>query len=133
MANAVSQDIADLLAANGFGTKGTDIFFGEWGKDSTDIQTLIIDTSGPDTVDKDQYEQPAFQVLQRGGRQKSVTAVFSKARAIDVFLKEQPPLLTINSTDYLGFDPVSTPTGIGRDENDRYVYTMNYVTFRNPD
>lgn len=133
MANAVSKDIATLLAANGFGTLGIDIFFGEWGKDSTDEQILILDTGGIDTVDKDQYEQPAFQVLQRGGKQKSVSVVYDAARLIDIFLKEQLPLVTINGTDYLGFDPVSTPTGIGRDENDRYVYTMNYVTFRNPD
>ncbi len=133
MAGAVSKDIATLLAGNGFGTLGTDIFFGEWGIDSTDEQTLIVDTAGQDTVDKAQYENPAFQVLRRGGRQKSVSVVHDAARAIHVFLIEQPSLVTINSTDYLGFDPVSNPAGIGRDDNDRYVYSMNYVTFRNPD
>ena len=133
MANAVSKDIATLLAANALGTLGTDIFYGEWGNDSTDEQTLIIDTTGPDSVDKDQNENPAFQVLRRGGRQKSVSDVYDAARLIHVFLISQSSLVTINSTDYLGFDPVSSPAGIGRDDNDRYVYSMNYVTFRNPD
>ena len=133
MAEAVSKDIATLLAANGFGVLGTDIFFGEWGKDSVDEQTLVIDTAGPDSVDKDQNENPAFQVLRRGGRQKSVSDVYDAARLVHVFLIGQSSSVTINSTEYLGFDPVSSPAGIGRDDNDRYVYSMNYVTFRNPD
>ena len=133
MANSVAKDIATLLAANGFGTLGTNIFGMEWGPDSTDAQILIIDVIGVDTQDKDQYEHPSFQILKRGERAGSASDVYDDIKAIHNFLIQQAESVTINATDYLGFEPLGSIGGLGRDDNDRYVYSMNYTTFRNPD
>lgn len=132
MSNAVSFDIITLLAANGFGTSGVDLFGMEWGVNVAK-QILVMDTAGFDSPQKLQFEQPGFQILARGEKTKSPTLVYDDARAIQIFLINQPTLVTINGTDYLGFEPQGNLAGIGRDSNQRYVYSMNFWTYRNPE
>lgn len=133
MANSVAKDVAILLDANLFGVLGTNLFAMAWGDDSTDAQTIVLDTGGIDTANKDQYEQPTFQILSRGAKQGSGSDVYDTLRSIHVFLMQQPSLITISGTDYLGFWPVSAIAGLGRDDNGRFIYSMNYFTFRNSD
>lgn len=127
--NQVSFDIMTLLDGNGHGTIGTDLGAAEWL--DVDKQVIILDTG---SIDRDlalQSEQPTFQILSRGKKNESMKVAYDTLQAIHEFLL---PLgkTTINGEDYLSFFPVSAPTGIGRDKNDRAVYTANYSTFRNP-
>ena len=130
--NSVAKDVATLLNGNLGLTLGTNLFGMEWGPDSTDVQYLVLDTTGVDTVDKTQYEQPNFQILVRGNRDGSASDVYDNIRVVHEFLITQAELITIGTTDYLGFEPLSSIGGLGRDENERYVYSANYTTYRNP-
>jgi len=129
----ISKDILTILEANGFGVIGTDLFGEKWGPDSVNIQTLVKDSASAESVDKLQYENVAFQILHRGGINESIDVLYDRARLIHVFLVTQPELVTINSTDYLGFEPQSNLAGLGLDKNERYIFSSNYVSFRNPD
>ena len=128
--NAVSFDIMTLLSNNTLGTIGTDLGAMAW-LEGVDEQVIIIDTG---SIDRDlalQSEQPTFQILARGEKNDDLKVTHDKLRAIHEFLL---PLSTtvINGEDYLSFFPISIPTGVGRDKNDRAVFTANYSTFRNP-
>lgn len=128
--NPVSFDIATLLAANDLGSIGQDLAGMEW-LSGIDGQTLVMDTSGVEPELKGQYEQPTFQILVRGKKGQSGLEVYNKARPIYEFLIAQGDV-EINETCYKEFDPLSSLEGIGRDANDRLVYTMNFSTYRNP-
>lgn len=131
MPNSVAQDIVTLLSDNALGTIGTDLFGMQWG-DGIDAQTLVIETGGVDTENKEQYEQPTFQILVRGAKLGAINTLYATIKSIHEFLIEQPELVTINTTDYLGFEPVSGINPLGRDDNNRFVYSSNYFTYRNP-
>lgn len=131
MVNSVAQDVAQLLNDNALGILATDLFAFQFA-DGIDAQTLVMETDAIPTEDKDQYEQPMFQVLVRGARQGPPATSYAIAKAAHEFLIAQPELVTINSTDYLGFEPLAGIAPLGRDENNRFVYSMNYYTFRNP-
>lgn len=127
---AVSVDIMSLLNTNGLGVTGTDLFAMAW-NESVDSQILILDTPGVDSPLKEVYEQPTFQILVRGEKGGDMITAHDLLRSIHEFLIVQPTQ-TIDGTDYLQYEPLSTIAGLGRDDNDRPVFTMNYYTFRNP-
>jgi len=132
VSNAVSYDIATHLAANAFGTVGTDLFGMAWGK-GVDAQTLVMDSAGFESDQKLEYEKPGFQILVRGERNESAKTVYDSARAIYIFLINVADLVTINAVDYLGFEPQSNIAPLGYDENERFIYSMNFYTYRNPE
>jgi len=133
---AVSEDIRTLLAGGGLGlTDGTDLFSFEWGTDDEgeeiDSQTLIVDTEPMDTDLKETYEQPTFVILVRGSVDEGGKAVHDRARAVYEFMLARVTQ-TINGVDYLEFEPIGGLYPIGRDSNSRFVYSMNFYTFRDP-
>lgn len=130
MTNSVAKDIATLLVANGLGVLGTSLFAEEFGPDTIDVQTVVISTGGINPEDKQAHEHLTFQVLCRGARNASSSSVYTMEKNIYDLLVALPEQNTINSTNYLGFEPVSNIASLGRDENDRFVYTMNYSTYR---
>lgn len=129
--NAVSIDISQFLHDNGFGVINDDLFAMEW-REGKDAQTLIIDTSGRDSDQPVTYENPYFQILVRGAKNDDVNASYTVLKAIHDFIIEQDQnTIVINGDDYLGITPIGTLTPLGRDDNDRFVWSMNYFTFRN--
>lgn len=128
--NQVSFDIMTLLGGNGFGTIGTDLGAAAW-LEGVDEQVIVLDTGSIDRPLALQSEQATFQILSRGKKNASMKTAHDTLRAIHEFLLPLG-ITTINGEDYLSFFPISAPTGIGRDKNDRAVYTANYSTFRNP-
>lgn len=127
--NSVSEDIATLLAANALGVIGTTLFFLAW-NDRVEAQTLILDAGGFDTEDKENSEQPIFQVLVRGEPGEDMKTAYTTIRAVHEFLIAQATQDIGVGNEYQQFTPISTIMGLGRDENDRAVYSMNYYTFR---
>ena len=135
--NAVSEDIKTLL--NGEVslslTDGTDLFAFEWGngEDGAEIdqQVLILDTEALDSELKNLYENPTFQIIVRGAKNESGKEVHDRARPIYDFLRQQ---LTqdIGSVSYLQFEPIANVLPLGKDDNGRHGYSMNFYTFRNP-
>lgn len=128
--NPIHYDVATLLGDNGLGVIGTDLFGGEWNA-GTDAQTLVLDGIGVPTDLKDLYEQLSVQILVRGDRNEAARHVYTRAKQISDFLLSRPECVTINSTDYKGFEQGSTIAPLGKDANERHVYSMNFTTFRN--
>ena len=128
--NAVSVDIARLLHNNDLGEFGTDLFAMTW-EPSKDNQTLIIDSEGMTSDLKTLYEQPSFQILVRGKKKQSPNEVYQSMRRIHEFLITREREI-INGTCYLEFEIKSMPYPLGKDENDRFIWSANYYTFRNP-
>lgn len=125
---AVHFDIATLLDANALGTLGTDLFGGEWG--DVDKQTLVLDGVGTPSDLKQTFEQPGMQILVRGEKLQAAHLVYDVAKAIYDFLVTQPESVTINSTEYKGFEPSSNIAPLGKDANERHIYSMNFSTYR---
>ena len=124
--DAISVRVMTLLADNALGTVGTDLFAMEWGDE--DEQTLILDTGGLPSALKEQYEQPTFQVLTRGAKKADANTSYQASRSVYELLIAQP-----TAGGLMEFEPTGGPPElIGRDENDRMIYSCNYYTFRNP-
>lgn len=131
--NSVSEDIRQLLNDNSKGTQGTDLFSFQWGSGfegaETQAQILVIDTQNIDVIDKLYYERPTFLIYVRGSTTESNKAVYDRARDIYEFMIQQVRQ-EINGTEYIEFEPVDGPRNLGKDENNRFTYSMNFSTFR---
>lgn len=128
--NPIYYDIALFLQANGFGTLGTDLFGGEWG--DVDAQTLVLEGVATPTDLKDVYENPSVQILVRGNVNEQDYLVYRKAYALHKFMLSLPENVDANGTCYKGFEEGSNLAPLGKDENQRFTYSMNYYTWRNP-
>lgn len=126
--NAAHFDIATLLDANALGTLGTDLFGGEWG--DTDKQTLVLDGVGTPSDLKQTFENPGIQILVRGEKLQAAHLVYVTAKAIYDFLVTQPESVTINTTEYKGFEPSSNIAPLGKDADERHIYSLNFSTYR---
>lgn len=133
--NAASEDIRAMLHTGLFGVSGTDLFSLEWGTalngKEVDKQILVVDTEDVDSSIKDEYEQPTFTIFVRGSTSESMKVVHDRARALYEFMIQQVRQ-TLNGTEYVEFAPVTGLLSLGRDNNNRAVYSMNFFTFRSP-
>ena len=128
--NAVSFDIATMLGANGFGTFGADgsIYAFAW-NEKLDEQILIMGSGNIPVPLKELNENPRFQILVRGKKGADINTAYGVIDSIHRFLIVQARQ-TINLTEYAYYEPVTGIISLGRDENDRYVFSSNYYTFR---
>lgn len=133
--NSPAWDVSQLLAENGFGSIATDIFRFEWGQNTDgtaiDRQILVRSEAGVPQEIRDLVEQPIIQILVRGDKAESSATVYATARAVYEFLLATFKV-TINELQYVDFEPLSAPTEIGRDSEDRQVVTQRFSTYRNP-
>jgi hypothetical protein len=123
--NPVYSDIVTLLNDNGF----TDIFGSAWG--AQDKQILVMDSGGVPSELKRLYENPTFQILVRGEKFDSDINVYTVAKSVSDFLIGLVDCIDIGTTGYTGFEPDSNIAALGKDANERFVYTMNFSTYRN--
>lgn len=128
--NSTSFDVATLLDANALGTLGTDLFIGEWFADA-DKQTLCLEGVGTPVDLKELYEQPNVQIFVRGDKREADHDVYLRAKAISDFLLSQNDCVTINGVGYKGFEEASNIAQLGKDDNELFIYSMNFMTFRN--
>ena len=128
--NATCFDIATLLGDNGFGTFGADgdIYAFAW-NESIDAQILVLDSGNIDVPLKDFNEQPMFQILVRGKKNDDINTVHTLIRSIHEFLIVQTRQ-TINLAEYLEYEPMTGIISLGRDDNNRFIFSSNYYTFR---
>lgn len=132
-------DVMTLIQSGGLGIIGLDVFGGEWGfSDSNkeiDEQVLCLNGVGAPSELKDSYENPAVQILVRGGRRGVGSYrdfdVYCRAKGISDFLLSQSDRVCVNGITYAGFEEASNIAPLGRDKNERCVYSMNFSTFRN--
>lgn len=138
MNSSPADDVATLLVNEGitiFGNPaelGVNLFVFEWGE-GQDIgaQILLMDSSGIPEDQSDQFEQPFIQILARGKKAKGGKDVYDNIKNIRDFLLTQPVPITIDSTDYNSFQAQSGIGPLGKDENNRYIYSTNLFTYRN--
>jgi hypothetical protein len=128
--NSVSVDIAQLLHDNAFGVLTTNLFAMEWGQDRDD-QILVLDSPGFDSPMKEVYENPIFQILVRGKPDADMITAHDLLRSIHEFLIAQPTQ-DIGTTEYLQYEPISTIAGLGRDKENRGIFSISYFTYRDP-
>lgn len=126
--NAPHEDVMQLLSDGGIAVKGDDLFGGAWG--DAERQMLVLDAPGVPSIIKEQYEQVSIQILVRGTKEQSSKAVYDFARTAWDYLLGLPDNVTVNDTEYLGFEPEINISPLGRDDASRLAYSMGVLTFR---
>ena len=125
-------EIAALLAANGFGTINTNLFYDLLPTDP-DIAMCVLGYGGsPDEPDgqSTRLESPRFQVLARGVRGASsgpkLRVLQARALLVSVLGQELTGVRDV-SIDCLG-----PPFPQGADEQFRYVWSVNFEAMKDP-
>lgn len=136
--NAVAEDIRQLLADNAatLGLTSIPITAFQWKSgangDEIDSQVLVLDAGNIDSLIKDEYENPTFEIRTRGDTQEGVKIVHDRARGIYEFMIQEPRK-TINGTEYIEYAPITDSIlSAGKDKSNRFVYSTIFFTFRCP-
>ena len=119
------KDLADYLQAKGYGTKGTDLFYGHQPDSPPACITLFeFGGDGPDQVLN--LETPGLQV---NVRDPDYAAGRETAGAI---LEELHTLWEtgINGTRYLYIKATGTPIPLGRNKAGQFEFTVNFTVVK---
>lgn len=127
--NPAYYDVLSLLVNGGFGTLGSELFGGEWG--DPDSQILVKEGVGFPVDQAEIYQQPGVQVLVRGDVLEADLDVYRRAKQVSDYLLTLSDATEINGVCYRGFEEGSTIGPLGKDENERFIYSMNFYTYRN--
>ena len=133
--NPVSEDIKDLLVAEGLGSDaGTDdwAIYRSQEPDTPNKVVTIYDTGGPPpgyvyrvVVPETQY--PTFQIRVRG---EDYTEVYEKIEAIKDYLNTVTGWFVDTATEYGRPFQTSEIISLGKDENGRSVLVVNFKIIR---
>jgi hypothetical protein len=126
-ANAPHFDIATKINADTSYVLGADLFGGEWG--DTDEQVLILDGVASASELKDVYEEVSIQALVRGKKCEAAHDVYLKAKVLSNYLLNLDDF-EVNGCGYKLFEPSSNIAPLGKDDNERHTYSMNFLTYR---
>lgn len=126
--NAPHFDIASKIGAGTSLTLGTDLFCGEWGR--ADYQVLVMDGVAPPSDLPFSYEQIGIQILVRGAKSQAARSVYETGKMVYDFIISLPDNFDANGCQYSSFEPSSNLAHIGKDENERHIYTMNFTAYR---
>lgn len=124
---AIVEDIVGLLDDSSlFGdlSKGY-----EWDS-KTDEQILVMLAPGAPSDLKDLFVNEGVQILVRGNPKKSAKDAYALANRLYNFMVSQSENLIINDTRYKGFEPTSNVASLGKDANERHLFSLNFETFR---
>lgn len=126
MANLV-ENLADYLAANLSGSLvvGTDIFIGSLPEETDNA--ILIDQTGGVEADRDiPVEKPTIQVLVRN---TAYNTGLEQAKAIYDLIHQlrDNTVLKAGGVDMMYCFALQEPSHIGKDENNRQLFTTNYV------
>lgn len=127
---ATAEALADYLESRGLGTKGTDIFRDEL-RDEPDDAILIFGGGGlgaQRSHDLRRVLNPGVAITVRAAHNNYV-AGGQKARDVYDALLEMSNT-AFDGDRYLGCNPLGDITQAGRDERDRFKWTMNFVVKR---
>lgn len=122
-------DVFTLLSDNGFGVIDVDLFGGGWG--NADEQILVLEGVGSVVELQESYENPGIQILVRGTPRGRDIDVYARAKSISDFMIALPVNTLVNGVCYTSFKQSTNLAALGKDENERFIYTMNFTTFRN--
>ena len=133
---SASQDVGQFLVDEGIGVFGGQTPFAIYVNNeppSPDDVITLYDTQSPPparTMNNTSVltKFTNFQIRVRGNDQK---AVYEKLDSIIVKLNEIPAWITINSTRYMNFQPITDSFRLPQDDNERWIFVINYQTIRN--
>lgn len=128
MNNLVSEDVGIFLQQNGKISLGVDTFINEFNM-KVDAQLVISDTGAFDSDLYQSYEKPTFQLLYRGKKKEGSKIAYTKIRTIYDFLVSKIDV-PIGNQLYDVFVPMGGIVPLGRDEEDRFLYSANFYTMR---
>lgn len=137
MSNPTSEDIKDVLVAEGIGTFGGStgwcIFIGKQ-VDTPDTVITILDSGGSDatpTFDGDSLERPTFDIQVRAQPGGYETA-FAKIYEIDdiLHIMDVSNNAVLSAENYVGIWRISYPFFVAFDEKNRPIVKSNYRVFR---
>ena len=123
-------DLAFHMDQEGIAVLGTDLFAGEFGVD-VDAQTMVLEGVATPAELKELYESTAVQILVRGAKHKADYLAYAVAKTVSDFVLTLSSCVEMNSVLYKGFEASSNIAQLGKDSNERFVYSMNFTTFRN--
>lgn len=126
---AIVEDVAKLLENEGsLGSIGSNIFGYEWGKPDEQILVLLGVVAPSDL--KDLYATDSVQILVRGERTRSAKHAYTIANKIYNYLVTLPENNDVDGNCYKGFEPSSNIAPLGKDENERHLFSLNFETVR---
>lgn len=123
--NLISHDIYTLLLDNGF----IDLADGEI-EEKQDKVTLVVNNEQPPSPLKDTYYQDGVQIFVRSEPRGSQKETWDRIVAVHNFLLSLPETFTVNGCEYKGFEMDTSIATLGRDENERFMCSANYLTYR---
>lgn len=121
---ALLDGVATILATAGVGTRGTDLFNGQMPQRPANCMAITLTGGYPPLIHTD-VDRPTFQVKVRN---TSYAAAESKAYAVYNALHNYGG--TSNSVIFLQIQAMQTPTAIGKDENDRFLFSINFECYQ---
>lgn len=120
--NAASEDIKDILVAAGVGIFKTNLFIGTMPA-SPDANVTIRDTPWKPPELNYEIDYPGIQTLVRGARGQ-YTATQVKAVSVNTVLHGYQE--TINDTRYILVAAAHSPIYVGKDEQNRPMFSINF-------
>jgi len=120
------EDIAQKLDDDSVGTVATDIFVGWQTEDMPEAVIVVLESTG---LSPDRYlptARPGFQIYIRN---KSYAAGAAKAQAVRNSLHQTLPGTLVTSGNFFYYIfALQEPIYIGRDEQERHEWTINFVS-----
>jgi len=126
----VTNDLADWLAIHGEGVKGASIFQGEM-PEAPDDSILLREGGGAGptrSMDNRRLQRIGITIIVRGARDQLVQTNEKTRRVYDLMLDLMHT--AINGTRYVGTQPLGDIADLGRDELDRWKFSMNFLVLR---
>lgn len=115
------DDIKDYLVSNGIGVFGTDIFIGTLPPSPDDCIALFEYAGEPPDLHWD-GEYPGLQVMARGAKYPTARAKIEQVKNLLHGVTEE----VINGTRYLLIHARHSPETLGKDENGRQLFVVNF-------
>lgn len=123
----LADDICSLIVTDGFGTLATNLFKGEL-PPTPDLCIAVMDYQGGPAVtffgSLTVNENPRVQVKVRGAADEYDIPRTRIEHIYQAFMDRGA--FTVNSTRYLNIGPVQPPFPLGKDDNNRWVFVVNF-------
>lgn len=129
----LGDDVLALIEGGGFGTAGTDLLLGAM-PDSPDVCTVVTEYGGrgPTFVQGEALptlEYPRIQLRTRGEALDYDTPR-EAMEALYQFFAGRAAEAVSGGARYLAWMPQQTPSTLGKDENERWVFVLNLEVWK---
>jgi hypothetical protein len=126
--NSPAKDIAILLDSENIAVLGENLF--AYGAElKKGAQLVVIDTGGIESQQPQTYRTPTFQLLCFGEVGAGADSAYELVKSAELFLLNKTQAI-IQGTCYAQFLQRGDLAYLGKDENDRPVWSGNYLCDR---